>query len=299
MHLARLHTHNPPPSLPFRQSSRISSQISVKCPSLSLFLSLLIQDWDSVSATWVSFGSGWKEIRGRLLLENLPSTPVDTPWIRRLRFSVPLLSLSLDLHPKCLCSTISWLAISRYPLCSCPLSIPSIFRGLIGPGAIFTYVLSLPLSLSVSLSLPAIQWKRWLSHCSTSRIKRISDDSRFHLGLNAPMDGWRIIIWGRNGETRFSMAEFALISSDVKEDVLILLMILVYVYLRSCLIIKRKKERGKRRIIFISPSTFLKFLKFSESSVSCIKNTYVRKPHSVPLFIYPLFTKLVDRFFLE
>lgn len=86
------------------------------------------------------------------------------------------------------------------------------------------------------------------------------------------------------------MAEFALISSDVKEDVLILLMVLVYVYLRSCLIIKRKKERGKRRIIFISPSTFLKFLKFSESSVSCIKNTYVRKPHSVPLFIYPLFT---------
>lgn len=209
------------------------------------------------------------------------------------------LSLSFDLHPKCLCSTISWLAISRYPLCSCPLCIPSIFRGLIGPGAVFTYVLSLPLSLSVSLSLPAIQWKRWLSHCSTSRIKRISDDSRFHLGLNAPMDGWRIIIWGRNGETRFSMAEFALISSDVKEDVLILLMVLVYVYLRSCLIIKRKKERGKRRIIFISPSTFLKFLKFSESSVSCIKNTYVRKPYSVPLFIYPLFTKLVDRFFLE
>lgn len=38
------------------------------------------------------------------------------------------------------------------------------------------------------------------------------------------------------------MAEFALISSDVKEDVLILLMVLVYVYL-SCLMIKRKRER--------------------------------------------------------
>lgn len=38
------------------------------------------------------------------------------------------------------------------------------------------------------------------------------------------------------------MAEFALISDDVKEDVLILLMVLVYVYL-SCLMIKRKRER--------------------------------------------------------
>lgn len=52
------------------------------------------------------------------------------------------------------------------------------------------YLCTLSLFLSIPcLPLLAIQWKRWLSHCSTSRIKRISDDSRFHLGSNAPMGG--------------------------------------------------------------------------------------------------------------
>lgn len=51
------------------------------------------------------------------------------------------------------------------------------------------------------------------------------------------------------------MAEFALISSDVKEDVLILLMVLVYVYL-SCLMIKRKRERETQDHFYLSFHVF-------------------------------------------
>lgn len=193
MHLARLHTH---PFLIVKQSSRISSQISVKCPFLSLFLN----PGFGFRFSDVSFLRFWMEGNTRAaVIGESPTTPLfSNPRIRHesvvfVSLLSPLsrlsLSLSLDLeplfHPKCLCSTISWLAISRYPLCSCllRLCIPSIFRGL------YPRILSLSLSPSVSLSLLAIQWNRWLSHCSTSRIKRISDDSRFHLGLNVPMGG--------------------------------------------------------------------------------------------------------------
>lgn len=51
------------------------------------------------------------------------------------------------------------------------------------------------------------------------------------------------------------MAEFALISDDVKEDVLILLMVLVYVYL-SCLMIKRKRERETQDHFYLSFHVF-------------------------------------------
>lgn len=152
MHLARLHTHTHPPFLIVKQSSRISSQISVKCPS---FLSLSLSPGFGFRFSDVSFLRFWMEGNTRAaVIGESPTTPPPfqppyTPWIRRLCFSVVSLSLSLDLeplfHPKCLCSTISWLAISRYPLCSCllRLCIPSIFRGLIG--AVFTHVFSLSL----------------------------------------------------------------------------------------------------------------------------------------------------------
>lgn len=150
MHLARLHTHSPPPSLPFRQSSRISSQISVKCPSLSLSLNsgLRFRFSDVSFLRFRMEGNTRAAVIGESPLH--PRGYAMNPSSSFLRSSS--LSLFLDLHPKCLCSTISWLAISRYPLCSCPLCIPSIFRGLIGPGAVFTYVLSLPLSLCFSFS---------------------------------------------------------------------------------------------------------------------------------------------------
>ena len=152
MHLARLHTHSPSPSLPFRQSSRISSQISVKCPSLSLSLNSGLRFRFS-DVSFLRFRM--EENTRAAVIGESPLHPrgyAMNPSSSFLRSSSSL-SLSFDLHPKCLCSTISWLAISRYPLCSCPLCIPSIFRGLIGPGAgLYLRTLSSSLSLCFSFS---------------------------------------------------------------------------------------------------------------------------------------------------
>lgn len=151
MHLARLHTHSPSPSLPFRQSSRISSQISVKCPSLSLSLNSGLRFRFS-DVSFLRFRM--EENTRAAVIGESPLHPrgyAMNPSSSFLRSSS--LSFSLDLHPKCLCSTISWLAISRYPLCSCPLCIPSIFRGLIGPGAgLYLRTLSSSLSLCFPFS---------------------------------------------------------------------------------------------------------------------------------------------------
>lgn len=106
-----------------------------------------------------------------------------------------------------------------------------------------------------------------------------------------------LLFGGRNGETRFSMGEFALISGndDVNKEMCRFCDGFGLYMFEKRLIIKKRREREKRRIIFIS-RFFDKFFKFSESSVSYIKNTYVQKSHSIPLFIYALFTKWIGSF---
>lgn len=106
-----------------------------------------------------------------------------------------------------------------------------------------------------------------------------------------------LLFGGRNGETRFSMGEFALISGndDVNKEMCRFCDGFGLYMFEKRLIIKKRREREKRRIIFIS-RFFDKFFKFSESSVSYIKNRYVQKSHSIPLFIYALFIKWIGSF---